>query len=121
MSKKKKMQKLDLSDFFQTNSEDGFKLFEEGEAPEEQPVLEPQKQKILVRKEKKGRGGKVVTLVEGFVGPEEDLNDLAKKIKQHCGVGGTMKNGVVVIQGDLAEKVTRFLVKSGYPAKKTTV
>lgn len=72
------------------------------------------KQKLRVSMEKKGRGGKTVTLVKGFVGKEDDLKTLAKTLKTRCGVGGAAKDGEIVIQGDLRDKVVCLLRNLGY-------
>ncbi len=125
MSKKKKMQKLDLSNFFiENNDKDtGFKVLTDNDnrKEEENPSLPPNAQKLFVRKEKKGRGGKVVTIVEGYKGNPQTLEQLTKKIKQQCGVGGATKGKEIVIQGDIADKVVKILINSGYNAKKTTM
>ncbi len=118
MSKKKKMQKLDLDSFFVYSTDPSYGVEEEAEELEE---IAASDQKLLVRKERKGRGGKVVSIIEGFQGSEEHLNDLAKELKQHCGTGGSVKDGVVIIQGDIADKIVRFLTNRGYQAKKTTI
>ena len=70
-------------------------------------------QKFYVSIDRKNRGGKSVTLVEGFIGSDEDAKELAKKIKQHCGVGGGYKNQEIYIQGNHKEKVAKFLEKLG--------
>jgi translation initiation factor 1 len=120
---KKKMEKLDLSNFFVSMNEadDSFKVLEEGKQEEEEVLLPSSAQKLLVRKEKKGRGGKVVTIVEGYKGNPQTLEELTKKIKQQCGVGGATKGKDIIIQGDLADKVVKILISSGYNAKKTTM
>ena len=112
---KKKMQKIDLENFFIYSNEP------KGEEPEEVHTPDPHLQKLTVRKERKGRGGKVVNLVEGFVGSEDALLQLGKRIKQHCGTGGSVKDGAVIIQGDLSDKIVQFLVQEGYSVKKTTM
>lgn len=117
------MEKLDLSNFFVSMNEadDSFKVLEEGKQEEEEVLLPSSAQKLLVRKEKKGRGGKVVTIVEGYKGNPQTLEELTKKIKQQCGVGGATKGKDIIIQGDLADKVVKILISSGYNAKKTTM
>lgn len=112
---KKKMQKIDLENFFIYSDEPKEEVVEAVHTPD------PTQQKLYVRKERKGRGGKVVSLVEGFVGSDEALELLGKRIKQHCGTGGSSKDGVVMIQGDLADKIVQFLVQEGYSVKKTTM
>jgi translation initiation factor 1 len=68
---------------------------------------------IYIRIEKKGRGGKTVTVMDGFTRRDSELEDLASQMKRSCGAGGTVKNGVIEIQGDLAE----FLKKQGFAIK----
>jgi translation initiation factor 1 len=77
-------------------------------------TLEPKLQKLMIRLETKQRGGKKATLVRGFVGKLEDLEKLAKQIKNHCGTGGSIVEGEILIQGDMAQKVKAFLVAAGY-------
>jgi translation initiation factor 1 len=88
------------------------------EAESEEQTLEPGKQRLIVRIDRRQRAGKQVTLVEGFVGPAADLAALAKTLKTKCGVGGTAKDGEITIQGDLRDKVTALLVSMGYNAKR---
>ena len=74
-------------------------------------------QKLYVSIDRKNRGGKSVTLVEGFIGNDEDAKNLAKKLKQLCGVGGGFKNSEIYIQGDQKNKVASFLQKLGAVVK----
>ena len=90
----------------------------EQEASAEQETLAPQKQRLIVRIDRRQRAGKQVTLVEGFVGTSEDLSALAKTLKTKCGVGGTAKDGEITIQGDLRDKVVALLQGMGYNAKR---
>ena len=76
-------------------------------------------QNLIVKIDKKHRGGKVVTLVQGFVGSPEDLKELAKTIKTKCGVGGSQKDGEIIIQGDFKEKVYQILTDNNYKVKKS--
>ena len=78
----------------------------------------PDKQKLIVRIDRRQRAGKQVTLVEGFKGSAEDLAALAKTLKVKCGVGGTAKDGEITIQGDLRDKVVTLLQGMGYNAKR---
>lgn len=121
---KKKMQKLDLSNFFiQDKKDEGFKLMQEDDNNQstENISLPKNAQKLFVRKEKKGRGGKTVTVVEGYQGNPMVLEKLCKKVKQQCGVGGSVQNKTFIIQGDKANQVVKILIKEGYNAKKTTM
>ena len=122
---KKKMEKLDLSNFFTSQNEDtGFKVLSDvdGKAKEEDTTnLPANAQKLTVRKEKKGRGGKTVTVVEGYNGNPQTLETLCKKVKQQCGVGGSVDRKTFIIQGDKADQVVKILIKEGYNAKKTTM
>ena len=87
--------------------------FQEDEIPESE-TLTPQQQKLKVKLETKHRGGKAVTLIEGFFGKEEDLQTLGKALKNFCGTGGSVKDGEIIIQGDQREKILQWLIKNDY-------
>ena len=91
--------------------------FEEASVDQHE-TLEPQFQKLYVSIDRKQRAGKEVTLVEGFVGTEEDLKDLGKIIKTKCGVGGTVKDYEILIQGNFKDKVFDILLKEGFTQTK---
>ena len=80
-------------------------------------TLPPSAQKLRVRMERSGRGGKTVTIVDNFVGTDDDLQDLGRTLKTKCGVGGTAKDGQIIIQGDFRERIATLLKELGYPAK----
>ena len=75
-------------------------------------------QDLRVWLESKHRGGKTVSVVKGFIGTEDDLNTLAKKIKAACGTGGSTKDGEILIQGDHRDRIVALLLKENYKAKK---
>lgn len=77
-------------------------------------TLPPAQQKLKVRLDTKHRAGKAVTLIEGFIGKEEDLEDLGKKLKSFCGTGGSAKDREIIVQGDQREKVMQWLLKNGF-------
>lgn len=81
-------------------------------------TLPAAQQKLKVRLDTKHRAGKAVTLVAGFVGQEQDLEDLGKKLKSFCGTGGSAKDGEIIVQGDQREKVLQWLLKNGYSKTK---
>lgn len=85
---------------------------------EEPETLAPAAQVLRVRIEKKGRGGKTATLVSGFVGTSADLADLGRTLKSKCGVGGSVKDGEILVQGDFRERVISLLRAMGYTGTK---
>jgi translation initiation factor 1 len=110
MAKKKER----LNVVYSTNPDFKFE-YDEDEQPDTLPVNQ---QKLYVSIDRKQRGGKEVTLIEGFMGSEDDLKDLGKMVKQKCGVGGTAKDGEILIQGNFRDKVCALLEKEGYQVKR---
>lgn len=108
----KKKEKLNI--VYSTNPDFHYQYEEE----EEVETLPNGQQKLYVSIDRKQRAGKEVTLVEGFVGKEEDLKDLGKLLKNKCGVGGTVKDNEILIQGNFRDKIFDILVKEGYQVKK---
>lgn len=112
MSKKNK---ADRNGFvFSTNPDFCFDREEGGE----QQTLQPAQQKLKARLDNRHRGGKTVTLIEGFTGTDEDLQDLGKKLKNYCGTGGSAKDGEIIVQGDQRDKVLQWLKQNGYTLAK---
>ena len=100
---------------YSTNSD--FKYDKEDQ--NEPDTLPANQQKLIVQLDKKNRKGKAVTLVTGFTGSTEDLEVLGKLLKTKCGVGGTAKDGKILIQGDFRDKVMQILADQGYKVKRT--
>lgn len=98
------------------STDPNFKLEEEIIAEEE--TLLPAQQKIKVRLDKKHRGGKAVTLIEGFMGKDAEREELGKKLKTFCGTGGAVKDGEIIVQGDNRDKVLQWLQKNGFKNAK---
>ena len=90
----------------------------EEESTAEEVTLEPSKQNLIVSIDRKGRGGKQVTLVTGFVGTSDDLAELGRTLKVKSGGGGSAKDGEITIQGDFRDRVTTLLKEMGYKAKR---
>ena len=109
MAKKKK-----INIVYSTNPD--FSYDHEGEQEEE--TLIPSEQRLYVSIDRKKRAGKEVTLVEGFIGTEEDLKELGKLLKVKCAVGGGVKDGEILIQGKFKDKIYDLLVKEGFSVKK---
>ena len=108
MSKKNQ---ADIHGFvYSTNPDFFFQQEENNEAA----TLEPQHQKLKIRLDAKHRAGKAVTLVENFTGTNNDLEELGKKIKNICGTGGSVKDNLIIIQGDQREKILQWLLKNNY-------
>ena len=112
MSKNKK---IPLGVVYSTNQDFEYS-FDNEEVTE---TLSPEKQKLKIQLDKKSRAGKQVTLVTGFVGSGDDLEILAKKLKNLCGCGGSAKDGEILIQGDVRDKVLNWLIAQSYKAVKS--
>jgi translation initiation factor 1 len=112
MSKKNKPD----SNGFVFSTDPNFRFNDEPEKALE--TLPPNHQKLRVRLDTKQRAGKAVTLIEGFKGKEDDINDLGKKLKNFCGTGGSVKDGEIIIQGDQRERVLQWLLKNSYTNSK---
>lgn len=85
---------------------------------EEVETLPNKQQRLRIKMERAGRGGKTVTIVSGFIGTTTDLQILCKLLKQKCGVGGTAKDNEIIMQGDLRSKLKDLLIKEGYTQTK---
>ncbi len=99
---------------YSTNPDFTYDCGEEQEAE----TLAPEKQNLRVWRDTKGRAGKVATVVKGFVGSTDDLQSLGRALKQGCGVGGSVKEGEIIIQGDHRDRVTTLLIQKGYSRTK---
>lgn len=103
-----------LNIVYSTNRDFEYESYNE----EEEETLPKEQQKLRVSIEKKGRGGKTVTLIKGFVGTEDNLKELAKSLKSQCGVGGTAKEGEIIIQGEFKQRIIDILKAKGYTQTK---
>ena len=99
---------------YSTNPEFQF----DNESDGEQETMEPSNQRLYISLDRKNRGGKEVTLIEGFVGTEADLKTLAKELKSKCGVGGSIKDSEILVQGNFVDKIYTILVDKKYQIKK---
>jgi len=111
MSKSKKER---LNVVYSTNPSFNYEFSED----EEQDTLPAGQQLLYVSIDKKQRGGKEVTLIEGFVGSVDDLKELGKLLKSKCGVGGSAKDGEIIVQGSFRDKIMDLLIKEGYKVKR---
>src|SRR5690554_1582916 len=104
----------DLGGFvFSTNKD-----FDLNQHTEEESTLKPQEQLLEAHLDKKNRGGKIATVIKGYVGTADDLKTLAKELKTLCGVGGSAKDGEIIIQGNFRDKIIDFLKNKGYKVKR---
>lgn len=113
---KKKLGLEDLGGFVYSTDND----FDENQisGQESESTPDPEEQQLEAHFSSKGRGGKTVTIIKGFEGTDDDLILLGKKLKKKCGVGGSVKDGEIIIQGDDREKIMQLLRKDGYNVKR---
>ncbi len=115
MKKKRSNDLSDLGNLIYTTGS-GNTFYEDEK--EHTKTLPPQEQHLEAHFSNKGRGGKTVTVIKGFSGSEKDLKDLGKFLKKQCGVGGSVKDGEIIIQGKIREKIIAILEKEGYRVKR---
>lgn len=99
---------------YSTGKETMASLLERLSLGDEEETLPKEDQELRVRIERKGRKGKTVTLISGFVGQTADLEELGKELKAKCGIGGSVKEGEIILQGELVERVVALLREMGY-------
>jgi translation initiation factor 1 len=115
MAKKKLSSLSDLGGFvFSTNENEDFSKFNNTENTK----LESNQQYLEAHFSNKGRGGKTVTVIKGFIGSEKELKHLSKMLKQKCGVGGSVKDGDIIIQGNFRDKIIDILKNENYNVKR---
>lgn len=112
MGNKNKNKRIDI--VYSTNEDFAFNYEDE----EDQETLPPKQQNLKILLDKKARKGKAVTLIQNFIGSEDDLKELGKTLKQKCGVGGSVKEGEIIIQTDNRDKVMTLLDTMGYNYKR---
>lgn len=103
-----------LNVVYSTNPDFSYEMDDDGE----QVTLDTSQQNLRVQLDRKNRGGKVVTLITGFVGTDNDLKELGKLLKTKCGVGGSAKDAEIIVQGDFKQKILELLKKEGYTQTK---
>lgn len=107
------MKKIKFDGFYSTGN-----VEPSNDDSQEMETLAPENQQLKVLLEKKGRGGKTAVIICGFIGSDNDLKDLSKTLKSKCGVGGSARDGEILIQGDVRDKVIDLLNGMGYKTKR---
>ena len=108
---KKKAKEGNRSDGIVYSTDPAFQLPNDGSSAD---TISSAQQQLRIRLDTKKRAGKAVTLVQGFIGKDDDLQQLGKNLKNFCGTGGSVKDGEIIIQGDHRDKVLQWLLKNGY-------